>query len=218
MMAHYGASFLILAVYGGQVCPFVESLSLSRWAASLAVVFAATLVARVWIVSRIVETAPYEVQSLRQAAVEFGAFAAGGLALAFYNHVAYGFPAVSGFNIFVGFVILSFFVATDLALERERRIAATVSREKRDLRLDRRFTPVTRKFTVVAIACAASVTIVLFLVFSRDLDWLAQLPSERIARARLVIMAEIGFVMATLLGLLLNLIVSFSRNLGLLLR
>lgn len=179
---HYICSFFILSIYGGQVCPFVESLSFFRWTTSLAILFAMMLLARYWIVSMVVEKAPYESQSLRQAAVEFVVFAAGGLALAFYNYVAYGFPAVSGLNICIGFAVLSFFVATDLALERERWIAATVSRAKQDLCLDCRYTPVTRKFTSVAIACAVSVTIVLFRVFSRDLDWLTQLSPARIER------------------------------------
>ncbi|MCP4401211.1 MAG: HD domain-containing protein [bacterium] len=217
-ITHYICSFLILTIYGGQVCPFVESLTLAQWAITLTILFTLMYVVRYLAIRGVVERSPYGTQPVRQYILEFVLFATGGFAIASYNYVIHEFPAESGSRIFLGFIVLSFFMATDLALERERWITVRVSRGKHDLRLQSRYIPVTRKFTFVTIACAISVTAVLFLVFSKDLDWLTQLSPDSIGRARLSILAEIAFVMLTLLGLMINLILSYSRNMGLFLK
>ncbi len=217
-ITHYIFSFFILSVYGGQVCPFVESLSLFQWTTTLAFFFAIMYVVRYWTVRGVMEKSPYQTQAKRQYALEFVLFAVGGCAIAFYNNVVYGFPAESGSRMFLGFVVLSFFVATDLALERERWIAHRCSHGKQDLYFQNQYIPVTKKFAFATITCAISVTSVLFLVFSKDLDWLAQLHPNKIYRARLAILVEIAFIMVTLLGLVINLIISYSQNMRMLLQ
>lgn len=215
---HYLFSFSILSLYGGQVCPFVESLNILPWGATLAIFFAVLSVVRYWALQGFVEDSPYQSQAARQYALECAVFIGGGIVVASYNTLFHNFPVESGVKILAGFLVLSFFIATDLSLQRERRIALRLKQEHHDLNLRRHSLSVTRKFALVAIVCSVSVTAIVFLVFSKDLEWLTQLPQEQFERAELSILGELSFVMLTLLSLVLNLILSYSRNMKLFLQ
>jgi sigma-B regulation protein RsbU (phosphoserine phosphatase) len=76
----------------------------------------------------------------------------------------------------------------------------------------------TRRFTLVAIATAFCVTVVNLMVLARDMSWLTTVGTDpgAIQMAVLSIAYEVLFIMTVLLGLAINLIISYSRNLKLL--
>ncbi len=76
----------------------------------------------------------------------------------------------------------------------------------------------TRRFTLVAVATALCVTVVNLLVIARDMSWLTTVGNDPNAtrQAILSVTYEVLFIMAVLLGLAVNLIISYSRNLKLL--
>ena len=76
----------------------------------------------------------------------------------------------------------------------------------------------TRKFSLVAFTTAIFVTAVVVLVFARDIVWLSKIDQNAaaLARAQWSVAKEMFFIMAVLLALVVNLIVSYSRNLRLL--
>ena len=83
-MVHYSVAFLILLIYGGQVCPFVENLDLSVWGMVLAADLGAVLLARRPALARLVEAAPEDERAGRQFWLDMAAFqAAGGLVIVF---------------------------------------------------------------------------------------------------------------------------------------
>jgi sigma-B regulation protein RsbU (phosphoserine phosphatase) len=76
----------------------------------------------------------------------------------------------------------------------------------------------TRRFSMVAVATAIFVAVVIVLVISRDIVWLSTIgeDSAGLAQAQMSVSSEIAFIMAVLLVLVINLIISYSRNLKLL--
>ena len=76
----------------------------------------------------------------------------------------------------------------------------------------------TRKFSFVALITALFVALVLILVFTRDIVWLSKIGQDAasIAHAQMSVTTEIFFIMAILMVLVVNLIISYSRNLKLL--
>ncbi|UCE55627.1 MAG: hypothetical protein JSV31_09325 [Desulfobacterales bacterium] len=76
----------------------------------------------------------------------------------------------------------------------------------------------TRKFSLVALTATIFVSLVLILVFSRDIIWLSSIEQNESAlfQAQLSVAYEVFFIMAVLLALVVNLIISYSRNLKLL--
>ena len=76
----------------------------------------------------------------------------------------------------------------------------------------------TRKFSFVALITTLFVATILALVFARDIVWLSKIGQDdaSIAHAQMSVTTEIVFIMAVLMVLVVNLTISFSRNLRLL--
>jgi sigma-B regulation protein RsbU (phosphoserine phosphatase) len=77
-----------------------------------------------------------------------------------------------------------------------------------------------RRFSMVAVVTAIFVMVVMALVISRDFAWLNSMDSDptRIYQAERSVMIEVVFITAVLLVMMINLIVSYSKNLQLLFR
>lgn len=212
--AHYAAVTAVIAAYGIQVCPFIESLRLSELVPSLAGVMGLQFVLRRELLRRYVTPAPYVQQVARLFRTDSLLFAASAVLLMIYNTVVFGFPLISGMKMMIGFAALGFFVAVDLALQWERRMLTHFERSGDGIALDERYFPLTRKMSVVAFACSVFIMAVVFLVINKDLDWLVSVGEViPLSDARQAILVEIAFVVAVFLVYLLTVIRSFSSNL-----
>ena len=136
------------------------------------------------------------------------------------NTIWYDFPSDSAISLLFGCVVVGFFIAVDMALERERRNILMALNNRPSLQLGDRLFPVTRKFFLVAVSTALFVTVVIVLVISRDIVWLSKIEQSESALidAQLSVSYEIFFIMAILLAMVINLIYSYSINLKILFR
>lgn len=134
------------------------------------------------------------------------------------NRLFLAVPFINGYAMLFGCLILGFFLSLDTALARERaNITAAISRQS-VLPPPRRLYSMTRKFSLVAFTTAIIVTTIVVSVFARDIVWLSQIDQSpaALARAQWSVAKEMFFIMIVLLALVVNLIVSYSRNLKLL--
>ncbi|MBU0515445.1 MAG: hypothetical protein KJ621_11790, partial [Proteobacteria bacterium] len=235
---HYLFAGVVMTLYGSEVCPFLDSLDLGHFFLILLAATALAVGVRPVLVKHTVLGRDPRHQPRLQFLLDLGLLAVVGLGVGLFNGVAFGFPWHSGAKILAGFVLTGFFAATDLALQRERTVAADLARRGLHLTLDDRFFPMTRKFVLLASVCAASAFVVTFLIIVQDLSWLrfqdeisglllvwsrqlAWLHDAAAPRywtgARLTVVIEVGFIAGLMLGYVLNLILSYSRNLRLLL-
>jgi len=189
-----------------------------RLGAVIAIPFLAAYLARIPLERRLVSAAPPPSRPGRQFSLDLGLCAAAGFIAGSYNHVVHGFPVFSGTKLFVGCLILGFFLGMDSALARERRVIQEALDAKTAVSVPSELHPVTRRFSLLAFVAIAFVTIVLTLVISHDIAWLVQIDPDEISRmhAKQAVVYELLFVMAVLLAFLVNLIVSYSRNMKLL--
>jgi phosphoserine phosphatase RsbU/P len=141
-----------------------------------------------------------------------------GLLAASLNVTVHGFPALSTLSLIYGVLIYSFFIALDMSLAREREIILSALAQNTIRPLPKRLYSMTRRFTLVAVATALCVSVVNLSVIARDMSWLTTVGTDPSATrdAILSVTYEVLFIMAVLLGLAINLIVSYSRNLKLL--
>jgi class 3 adenylate cyclase len=213
---YYFFSFVVLALYGGRVCSFIEGLSLARWSTILIVSLGATLVLRPLLERRVVLGAPPIAQPRRQFALDLGLFLTAGAAIGAYDRLAYGFALGSGLKMMLGCATLGFFGALDLALERERAILKAVLRAGERITDIRRRGSLTRKFAMVALLSTLLVTAILLLVVTKNVNRIARAgTAQEVSQARSAVLLEVGFVMAILTVLSIKLIWSYSRNLKL---
>jgi HD-GYP domain-containing protein (c-di-GMP phosphodiesterase class II) len=210
---HYAASFVTLAVYGGQVCPFIEGMSVSTWLGVLLSFYMVMSAARLMLMGRFVSGAPYARRSKAQFMVELAIFVVSGTALALFNLLAFQFPLSSGVKVFAGFAVLGTFVAMDMALMRERRNAREVHAQGLVLVDEGRFFSLTRKFAFASTSIVVSLVLVIFLVLIKDMDWIVTLAPEEIERGRMAVLGELAFIGGVIIAYLANLIASYARNL-----
>ncbi|MFH1139605.1 MAG: HD domain-containing phosphohydrolase [Pseudomonadota bacterium] len=213
--AHYLFCIVVLALYGGRVCPFLEKLATLDWAFLLLVFFGQAFLVRTWLTERLVEETPLSLQTRRQFILDMALFAAVGLGLTLYNLIVHEFPAGSGAKVILACLPLGLFAAADLALQRQRDIHRELAVNFQELLVEDRFFPLTGKIAIFTTIMATSLTLILFLILYKNLAWPPPGAAEGIGPARRAVLLDVVFVGLIMLGELINLIVSYSRNLKL---
>ncbi len=185
---------------------------------SLLIPFVAALALRRPLVNRFVASQPQIVQPKKQFYLDFTLCLAAGSAVAVYNTLAHGFPAPSGVSLLLGCTVVGFFLGMDMSLARERKVIYAALAKDRALPPPKRLYSMTRKFSLVALTATLFVSLILGLVIARDVVWLAEIEQGgmSITQAQLSVMREVLFIMAVLLVAIVNLIISYSKNLKLL--
>lgn len=206
----------IFGVYGVQVCPFLESLSVVALMLPVIIVLLAIFTVRSPLIAYFeLAKSAEQVETGKYWWLHFGLFFAAGVALTLYNSIIYNFPYESGLKVLLGLATLGFFVATDLALQMEKTQAKALHRQQRQLRPKDKFMPLTQKFTLFACANAFFMAGIIFLVINKDLHWLTD-PNLRVTllQAQQTILFEVGFVVTVILAYTLKVIYSYSQNLS----
>lgn len=219
----YIFAWLIMTVYGGEICPFLESLSIVEWGFTLLIVVSLAYVGRTFAVIRWgVAKAPTDIEDysgFKQFVIELVPFLAAGLGVAVFDRLYYGFPfAESGLAaVLSGMTLVGLFAAMDLTLEAERRVITSLTAEGRSLKRAGRFFPLTKKFAVLSSVLMLAMMTVILMVLSHDLTssltFNADFDSQQ---ARNIMLLELSFVMTVFLVIVLDLILTYSRNLRLL--
>lgn len=216
-LAHYFAAMLLLTLYGGQVCPLLETLTLAHWGTLLALAFATMFLLRSTLLTRLVDRVPFYDQPGRQFLLELALFAAFGLGLALFNSFVLGFTVLeSGFKVVIGFLTFGFFISLDLALKREYANGKTILSQGITPPETSRYTSLTRKLSTFTLATVALAGTVLILALVKDVYWLSEVDfAAEGAMAQLLVVLEIVFIFAVLSGYILCIIVSYVRNIRL---
>ncbi len=211
--AHYAWSVAALSIYGGQVCPYIEGLGIPYWVAVLGVAFAVALAARPWLVRRFVISTPHMSMVRNQFVLEMALFLTVAVTITIFNLIAFEFPVESGLKVLVGVFTLAFFASADLALQRERFLSEHFAQTGQYIEPGDKHFPITVKFLIIAVMSVTLLTAVIFLVISKDLEWLSSLSYMDQSRARFAIFGELAFITVVILVGIFNLIASYSRNL-----
>lgn len=213
-MGHGLFSILILGIYGGQVCPLIEGLSMPRWFGELILIFAAFLILRRLLLNRYVMSRPFRKQAAAQFYSELILYLMIGVTLSMTNSWLHGFPNLeSGSKIIIGTAALGFFTAIDMALARERIIHRELEQTRYGFEPEKRFFPITRKFAIAAVVISMTVAIITVLVIFKDLDWMTGPEMIDPSAGKQAVLIEILFITGVFLGHVCNLIFSFSKNL-----
>ncbi len=180
--------------------------------------FSLMLVLRPPLQRRIVLAAPLEERPKRQFHLDLMLCLAAGSLVAIFNRYAHNFYLISGLSLLSGCFVVGFFQGLDMALVRERDGIREALTHGRNTRPPKRYYPMTRRFSVVAFCLILFICIILALVISRDFAWLAQAKGSAasLKEAERIVMVEVAFIMTVLLGMVVNLIISYSHNLKLL--
>lgn len=180
--------------------------------------FLSVLLTRPFLFTVFVLRAPQIDQPKRTFILDFGLCLTAGILINSYDGLALGIPLPYLTSLMIGCIIAGFFIGLDSSLAQERKVILLAKAKDAGAQLPKRLFPMTRKFTFIAVTTLIFVSLVLILVFSRDIEWLTKTAQndEAIRAAQLSVSYEIFFIIAVLMFLVVNLIISFSRNLKLL--
>jgi len=205
-----------MTLYGGQVCPFIDSLTIQEWGKTLIVFFIILFGMRHFLIKIFVFSKPPMEQPRRQMVFEFSLFIAAGVAIAIYNQFVYVFPPLaSGGKVTVGMFTLGSFLAIDMALFRERIVLLEAKKLGKRFAPIENFTSLTKKFVIFAILVLSFVSVVTMMVINKDISWISMTGPEDIPKVQRTIMFEILFVVLITMSLVLNLINSYAKNIRL---
>ncbi|GAB6058927.1 hypothetical protein JCM31598_20440 [Desulfonatronum parangueonense] len=180
----------------------------------------AAYVLRLFLNRLLVDALPPLDRSRRQFQIELALLVGVGLTVALYSTVVMQFPFVhSGLKLVLGFLTLGLFQSVDLALQRERSVILQAKALGYGHAPPAKLFSLTRRFLMLTILMAFLVSGILILIIVNDLRWLSMgaMLQENILFLVRAVIVEIVFVMSVLLALIINLIVSYAKNLKLLL-
>lgn len=180
--------------------------------------FLSVLLARPSLYRTFVNSAPEMAQPKKAFILDLTLCLIAGVFINGYNKIVLDIPWLSLASLMIGCIIAGFFIGLDSSLAQERKVILKAKNQNSRSSLPKRLFPITRKFTFVAVATSFLVSLVLILVFHRDIEWLARTAQDEqsIYAAQLSVTYEVFFIMAILMVLIVNLIFSYSRNLKLL--
>ncbi|MFU8819375.1 MAG: HD-GYP domain-containing protein [Desulfurivibrio sp.] len=213
-LAYFTLSPLLLSIYGGKVCPLIETLPWSRLFLTLLTAFAGAWVLYHLAGRRWLAAAPLEQQARSLGWLVVVLFLGAGLAVALFHWFNHDFPVVeSGLKLVLGCTTLGFFAALDLALERDRQVARQLEASGQELLPEHGYFSLTRRFLLLTVIGVVFLTLILLLLVIKDMQWLAADPTRQLEAAIRSVTMEFFFVLTVLLGLTINLSISYSRNL-----
>ncbi|GAA6151030.1 HD-GYP domain-containing protein [Pseudoteredinibacter isoporae] len=210
---HYLVAAALFGLYGVQVCPFLDSLSLGALLIPIMLSFALVGVGR-YALRGLVGKAELKYRVKRQFTLDISLFLLFGFVLAIYFRLLYQSPLDSGLKVLIGMAILGFFIACDQALLLERTIARQLALSGEHITPDCDPYPLTHKFSHFACVCAMAVIGVVFMVINKDLQWLQQVGDDLpLATAQRYILTEVAFVVAVIMVYVLRIIFAYAGNL-----
>lgn len=211
---HYFIAAVVLTIYGTQVCPFLDTLTVSELGSVAFISLTVFFIVRSLLLTKILLATSILKRARIQFITELTVFGCAGLAMAFFNLFYHEFPLLSGLKLVLGCLTLGVFAAADLALEREMLTAVTHENDNDVCLVAEKFFPLTRKFAYIGTVLTFFFAGILALVIVHDLSWINSLESQGSkSNAIRPILAEIAFIFSMMLAYVTCLLLSYSRNL-----
>ena len=213
--AHDVFAYLLISIYGSQVCPFVDTLTPGQIVAPLIGLFVVHWLAQQIVIPKILQNTVYEQQTTKRFQLEWFFYILAGLVITVFNTLAYQFPLSSGLKVFIGFLSIGFFVSLDLTLNHERKLVNFLKEKMILLKSDGQYIPLVTKFALFASMTLVFIVAIFSLLIIKDLDWLVETGSSiPIKQAQYSILLEFGFVGLIMISYTLLVIINYARNLN----
>ncbi|MFW2331863.1 MAG: hypothetical protein ACN4E2_06195, partial [Nitrospinota bacterium] len=213
--AHYIFAIAVFTIYGGQVCPFIAGVDIVKWGITVTFFLTLAYLARIPIrIKYIGRLRPDQIIN-NTFYVDLAIMVVASVAIATFNYFYSNFPLGSGLKVVVCGLALGFFAACDIALEQERKLYDYLKKHKKSLTPTGQFITLTNKFSLISSLTIVLLAIIVAMIIIRDIEWLSQLAPDQIKDAQIAITVELAFVAIISLMEVINLIVSYSKNLWL---
>ncbi|MEM6382912.1 MAG: HD domain-containing phosphohydrolase [Pseudomonadota bacterium] len=209
---HYTAFVAIYVMYGYQVCPFLDDLSLGEISAP-----AIVAVALHWLAQGVAKR--FEARTAITSRVErlfmwdWGLFVLLGTAVAIFNSIAFGYPIGSGGKVLVGFAVLGLYISLDMALRRDLGIACQLRAQGMDFPLADQFLPYQTKFMLFSALNVVVMAVIGVLVALKDLVWVRSSGLD-VSSIQLLVLLDTAVVVGILGSYIMIVVKQYSRKIA----
>ena len=222
VLLSYSIAVIILTIYGGQVCPFLDTLSIPQLALILICAFAVGFFLRTaafkYFFKRSEINSAVEIYGAlwRYLFIDLAVWFMIGLLVTFWNMIFFEFPFGSGLKVVLGCATIGFFSSTYFALFYERKaISAGTGNPESIVYEPGKYFSISTKFLIFLGASYFVMVIIILLLIFKDLfyisDNILSMP-EIVFRA---VAIEVLFVFAVIFGGSFFIAKQYSRNLKL---
>jgi len=209
---HYLLVIVVMGGYALGVCPMMNSLPIFEWLLLLGALVVFIRGVRFLVSMQILDLVAPDYQVMGQFFLDVLLLGASGYAMSVQNRLWYDTSLRSSIELVIGFLVLGFFIGTDLALIHNRRLAQKVGQ---GLFTTEHFVSAPKKLVVVTVTSLLSVMVLLFFVFSNELEWLVELGTAGMMDAKRSVLINLGFIISVLMAYTVNIIVTYARNIRL---
>lgn len=215
---HYLAAVFIIWIFIKEASPRISEAASFWLPLKLTVWFLIAYMVRIFLIGRYVEKAEFEVQVRRQLIIELALYLFIGFLMGLHSFLQHKLPLENIFAFLPGCLVLGYFESVDLALERERKVINHIAATNGEIPIDDRLLPVTRKFAFMAVITAVITTWMILRVVEVDLEWIVASPEGDLNKKVHEIMIEIEIIVTIMLIELINIVISYSSNLKLIIK
>ena len=193
----YILATLLFSLYGGRVCPFLDSLTLKEVLLHSGLVFGTTLLTRIIITPTLIEK-----RRARFILLDGMLFLTASVPLCLFYYFQYQFPLESSLKIIFGMGLFGFFTGSILHLDYKiNRFSESLNQGQPSLNfLGERCSLVKQMITLVVILLC-TLTIMMIMVAFKDIGWLEKTPeSLRDGSGKVSVLKEFIYVAGILTG------------------
>ncbi len=198
VLKHYVVFLTVYCIYGYQVCPYLDDLTLFQifTPAYCAVMFHFCLRAgAVWVLNA-QASAPRTSQLFWLDLISFSVL---GFAIAAFNFMQFSFPPISGAKVLFAFAVLGYFISVDIALRADLQRAKSLQKKNQHFDISEQFMPYQTRFVLFSIVNIAIVGITALLVALKDLIWARNLEMDD-GMVQAIVLLDISCVMGIVFG------------------
>ena len=189
---HYFFAAVIFSIYGGRVCPFIESISI--WQAGTYSFIAFTLMFLVR--TRFIQ----DRAGFNNILLEFGIFVLGAFALAAWYNGYYDFPVESNLKVMFGITCLGALISLDLALQAQVKHYPHTEYQQLPAKMTHMRHSIASQLAALVVFIVIMLTTILALIMVKDVHWLTDNIGQVEEQAALVsIIKEFAFVAVVLI-------------------
>ncbi|MEZ8823174.1 HD domain-containing phosphohydrolase [Vibrio amylolyticus] len=169
----YAIAAVVFALYGGRVCPFMETLSAFEIFTHVGITFLLLIIARHWVSSKETDSRPNDFISL-----DTGLFFMFSLPLALYYNMSYEFPLESNVKVLIGMALFGFFTGTILQLDAKLHLFSLREHQVDDGVLSSQRQSLVKQMIMMMALLLVTLTTMLTMVAVKDIYWLEHNPAR----------------------------------------
>ncbi|GLQ74089.1 HD-GYP domain-containing protein [Vibrio penaeicida] len=204
----YTIAGLLFGIYGGRVCPMLETLTLKEVLFHTGVVYAILFVIRLTVTNLYINK-----QNANFIRLDTALFFLISLPFAYFYHSVYEFPIESNLKVLFGMTLFGFFTGSILHLSYQiKDFSSLIKQDQTSINLIGKRHSMVKQMITLVVLLLSTLAIMLSMVAFKDIHWLENTPEAlHDGSGKLSILKEFIYIAAVLTGYAITIMVLWAK-------